>query len=127
MNAKTILSVLAGLTLAALPLTASAHGSMKPSHGGLVTMSGEIMVELVRGPKGVAIYVSEEDEPIAASGLNAKLTVTAGGAKKETPLVAGKGNLLTAPGLKVPAGAKVVVALVDKRDGAKTFATFAVK
>lgn len=127
MNAKSILSVLAGVTLLALPLTANAHGSMKPSHGGIVTMSGEIMVELVRGPKGVDIYVSEEDEPIAAAGLNAKLTVTAGGAKKDTPLVAGKGNKLSAPGLKVPAGAKVVVALIDKRDGAKTFATFAAK
>lgn len=127
MNAKSILSVLTGLMLVALPVSASAHGSMKPSHGGLVTMSGEIMVELVRGPKGVDVYVSEEDEPIAASGLNAKLTVTAAGAKKDTPLVAGKANLLSARGLKIPAGAKVVVALVDKRDGAKTFATFQVK
>ena len=127
MNAKSFLSVLTGLMLVALPAAVHAHGSMKPSHGGIVTMSGEIMVELVRGPKGVDVYVSEEDEPIAASGLNAKLTVTAAGAKKDTPLVAGKGNRLSAPGLKVPAGAKVVVALVDKRDGAKTFATFMVK
>ena len=127
MNTKSFLSALTGLMLVALPVSAQAHGSMKPSHGGVVTMSGEIMVELVRGPKGVDVYVSEEDEPIAASGLNAKLTVTAAGAKKDTPLVAGKGNRLSAPGLKVPAGAKVVVALVDKRGGAKTFATFMVK
>lgn len=127
MNAKSILSALTGLMLVALPVSAGAHGSMKPSHGGIVTMSGEILVELVRGPKGVDVYVSEEDEPIAASGLNAKLTVTAAGAKKDTPLVAGKANLLSARGLKIPAGAKVVVSLVDKRDGAKTFATFQVK
>ena len=127
MNAKSILTTLAGIALVAVPVAVSAHGSMKPSHGGVVTMSGEIMVELVRGPRGVDVYVSEEDEPIAASGLNAKLTVTAAGAKKDAPLVAQAGNKLSAPGLKVPAGAKVVVSLVDKRDGAKTFATFNVK
>lgn len=127
MNAKSILSMLAGLMLVAAPVAAEAHGSMKPSHGGIVTMSGEIMVELVRGPKGVDVYVTEEDEPIAASGLTAKITVTAGGAKKDTPLSPQSDNRLTAAGLKIPAGAKVVVSLVDKRDGAKTFATFTVK
>lgn len=127
MNARSIFAAVAGLSLAALPVCAGAHGSMKPSHGGIVTMSGETMVELVRGPKGVDVYVSEEDEPIAASGLNAKLTITVAGAKKDAPLVAQAGNKLSAAGLKVPAGAKVVVALVDKRDGAKTFATFMVK
>ncbi len=127
MNAKSLLATMTGLMLVALPVSVQAHGSMKPSHGGMVIMSGEILVELVRGAKGVDVYVSEEDEPIAASGLNAKLAVTAAGAKKDTPLVAGQGNKLSAPGLKVPPGAKVVVALVDKRDGTKTFATFTVK
>ncbi|MBB4611954.1 hypothetical protein [Novosphingobium taihuense] len=127
MNAKSIFAAITGLSLVAMPVCASAHGSMKPSHGGIVTMSGETMVELVRGSKGVDVYVSEEDEPIAASGLNAKLTVTAAGEKKDAPLVAQSGNKLSAAGLKVPTGAKVVVALIDKRDGAKTFATFLVK
>ncbi|MBB3861573.1 hypothetical protein GGQ88_002861 [Novosphingobium hassiacum] len=127
MNAKRIIAAMAGFALIALPAAAIAHGSMKPSHGGLVTMTGETVVELVRAPKSVDIYISEEDEPLAASGFTGKLIVTASGAKKETPLVAQKGNKMTAPGLKIPAGAKVVVALTSKAGGAKTLASFMVK
>ena len=36
-------------------VAAHAHGSMKPSHGGVVQMSGEIMVELVTKPRSLAI------------------------------------------------------------------------
>src|SRR5215204_3797397 len=68
---KTSLTFIMAAALAAAP--AFAHGSMRPSHGGQVTMSGETLVELVRGPKGVSIFVSEEDEPIAAAGLTGKL------------------------------------------------------
>lgn len=127
MNAKRIIAAMTGLALVALPVAAFAHGSMKPSHGGMVIMTGETVVELVRAPKGVDVYVTEEDEPLAATGFTGKLIVTAGGAKKETPLVAQKGNKLTAPGLKVPSGAKVVVSLTSKGTGAKTLASFMVK
>jgi len=66
---------LAALALAALPASAFAHGSMKPQHGGLVHMSGETLIELVTGPKGVDVYLSEEDEPVPAAG---SLTPTTG-------------------------------------------------
>ncbi|WP_298283053.1 hypothetical protein [Novosphingobium sp.] len=127
MNAKHIVAALAGLSLAALPVVAGAHGSTKPVHGGIVVMSGETVIEMVRAPKGVEIYLTEEDEPLAASGFDGKLIVTAGGAKQETALVPQAGNKLTAPGLKIPAGAKVVVSLTAKGSGAKTLASFAVK
>lgn len=132
MNMKRIAAAIAGVSLMALPLAASAHGSMKPLHGGLVTMTGETVIELVRAPKSVDIYLTEEylteeDEPLAAAGFTGKLIVTAGGAKKETVLVAKAGNKMTAPGLKVPVGAKVVVALVSKGTGVKTLASFMVK
>lgn len=127
MNVKRIIAALAGVSLAALPVVAGAHGSTKPLHGGIVTMSGETVVELVRAPKGVDIYLTEEDEPLAASGFAGKLIVTAGGAKKETALVPQAHNKLTAPGLKIPAGAKVVVSLTAKGNGAKTLASFTVK
>lgn len=117
---------LAALALAALPATAFAHGSMKPQHGGLVQMSGETMIELVSGPKGVDVYLSEEDEPVAAAGYTAKLTQTAAGKKTEAALKAAGGNKLTAAGFKPARGAKLVVALVDK-GGAKIFATFQAK
>ena len=127
MNTKHLLATFASVSLITLPVAASAHGSMKPSHGGVVTMSGETMVELVRTPKGADFYISEEDQPLTASGYTGTATVTAGGAKKSTPLVAQAGNKMTAPGLKVPAGSKVVVALTSKSNAAKTFATFMVK
>lgn len=127
MNFKHITAALAGISLIALPVAAGAHGSTKPVHGGIVTMSGETVIELVRAPKGVDIYLTEEDEPLAASGFTGKLIVTAGGAKKETALVPQARNKLTAPGLKIPAGAKVVVSLTAKSNGAKTLASFAVK
>lgn len=114
---------IAALALAAIPATAVAHGSMKPQHGGLVQMSGETMIELVSGPKGVDVYLSEEDEPVAAASYTAKLTQTAAGAKTEAVLKPAGGNKLIAAGFKAIKGAKMVVALVDK-GGAKIFATF---
>lgn len=119
-------SGVAALALMAAPTIAHAHGSMKPQHGGLVQMSGETMIELVSGPKGVDVYLSEEDEPLAAAGFTAKLIQTAAGNKTEAVLKAAGGNKLSAPGFKAAKGAKLVVALVDK-SGAKIFATFQTK
>jgi len=127
MSLKHIIAALAGVSLAALPVVAGAHGSTKPLHGGIVIMSGETVIEMVRAPKGVDIYLTEEDEPLAASGFAGKLIVTAGGAKTETALVPQPRNKLTAPGLKIPVGAKVVVSLTAKGSGAKTIASFSVK
>ncbi len=117
---------IAALTLIAAPAMLHAHGSMKPQHGGLVQMTGETMIELVAGPKGVDVYLSEEDEPLAAAGFTAKLTQTAAGAKTEAALKPAGGNKLTAAGFKAAKGAKLVVALTDK-GGAKSFATFQAK
>jgi hypothetical protein len=117
---------LATLALIATPAALYAHGSMKPQHGGLVQMTGETMFELVTGPKGVDVYLSEEDEPVPAAGYTAKLTQTAAGKKTEAPLKAAGGNKLSAPGFKAAKGGKIVVALIDK-SGAKTFATFQTK
>lgn len=117
---------LAAFALIAAPAAVQAHGSMKPQHGGLVQMSGETLVELVAGPKGVDVYLTEEDEPVAAAGYTAKLTQTANGAKTEAALKPAGGNKLSAPGFKTAKGAKLVVALTDK-SGAKLFATFQAK
>ena len=114
-------------TLALTPVAAHAHGSMKPSHGGVVQMSGEIMVELVTKPRSLEIYVTEEDEPIPAAGFDGALIVTAAdGAKSRIALSAAGGNKFTAPG-RPPGGAKVVVSLTEKKGGAKTFVTFRMK
>lgn len=128
MSSKLLASLLAAGLVIGSTAPALAHGSMKPSHGGVVQMSGEIMAELVRTPKGVDIYLTEEDEPIAGAGFDAKLIVTpASGAKTTTALKPVSGNKLTAPGLKLAAGSKAVVSLVNKKDASKTFLTFALK
>lgn len=126
MKIDLLRSGLAALALVAAPAVVHAHGSMKPQHGGMVQMTGETMFELVTGPKGADVYLSEEDEPIPAAGYTAKLIQTAAGKKTEAPLKAAGGNKLSAPGFKAAKGAKIVVSLVDK-NGAKTFATFQTK
>lgn len=116
--------VVAG-ALVAVP--AFAHGSMKPKHGGQVAMTGETQVELVRSPKGVSVFVSEEDEPIAAAGLSGKLIITEGAKKREALLKSGPGNRLDAPGVKIANGAKVTVSLLTKTTQARTNTSFTVK
>ncbi|WP_427969367.1 hypothetical protein [Altererythrobacter sp.] len=104
---------------------AIAHGSMEPSHGGVVQMSGEILVELVKTSKGLDVYITEEDEPLNPADFDAQLIVTPpSGQKSTTALKPAGGNRLTAAGLRPGGGTKVVVVLVNKSNSAKTFATF---
>jgi hypothetical protein len=119
-------SGLAAMALIAAPAVLHAHGSMKPQHGGMVEMTGETMFELVTGPNGVDVYLSEEDEPIPAAGYTAKLIQTVAGQKSEALLSADGGNKLSAPGFQAAKGARIVVSLTDN-SGAKTFATFQTK
>jgi len=124
MKTGLIRTALASLLLtAALP--AYAHGSMEPRHGGAVQMTGEIMFELVTAANGLSVYLTEEDEPLAASRFTASVIVTApGGAKTTHPLVAQQGNLFLARGIRPARGSRVVVSIVDKANSAKTFASF---
>jgi len=115
--------------LAALLLTAAlpvyAHGSMEPRHGGAVQMTGEIVFELVPTARGLSVYLTEEDEPLAASKFTASVIVTApSGAKTTHALVAQNGNLFLAPGVRPARGSRVVVRIIDKATDAKSFATF---
>ncbi|MCJ2180989.1 hypothetical protein [Novosphingobium album (ex Hu et al. 2023)] len=110
-----------------LASTAHAHGLTKPQHGGVVQMNGETLFELVRTPNGVSLYVIDEDEPVAASGMTAKLSVSAQGKRTDIPMTAGKGNQFFAPGVKIAPGSNVSVQVVDKATGARYGATFNIK
>lgn len=90
-------------------------------------MSGEMLFELVHGPRGVDLYIIDDEQPIQASRYAAKLLITTGSKKSEAALKAAAGNRFTAPGLKLPAGAKVGVTLINSASSARTFATFMVK
>lgn len=83
---------LAAFVLIALPAAVQAHGSMKPKHGGLVQMSGETMIELAATPKGVDVYLSEEDKPTPTAGFTAKLAQTVAGKRTEAALKPAGGN-----------------------------------
>ena len=129
-NLSKLGRLLCAAAMAAAPLMAGpvlAHGSTQPKHGGQVVMSGETLVEIVRAPSGVAVYVTDEDEPLAASGYNGKLIVAEGAKKREAMLKSAAGNRFDAPGLKIANGAKVTVSLVNKASSARTMASFTVK
>lgn len=121
---------LLALTTAALALAPSpalAHGSMLPSHGGVVQMSGEIMVELVTRPRALEIYVTEEDEPIPAASFDGMLIVTApGGAKTRIALRPAAGNKFVSDS-RPGSGSKVVVSLIAKASGARAFTSYTMK
>lgn len=74
---------------------------MRPQHGGMVQMSSETLIELVSGPKGVDVHLTEEDEPVQAAGYAAKLTQTLAGKKAEAALKPAGGNRLSAAGFKL--------------------------
>lgn len=113
-----------GVALSLAATSLSAHGSDKPRHGGVTQVSGEMVIELVRRADSVDVYVVEEDQPVAAAGLDGRITVAAAGAKQAVALTSADGNRLTAAGLALPDGAKVVVALTVKATGARAFGTF---
>ncbi|TVV74586.1 hypothetical protein [Sphingomonas solaris] len=116
------LAFLAAATLVQAP--ALAHGNMKPQHGGMVQMSGETLFELVVKPAGVQLFVSDDDEPVNAAGMTAKLGITAAGKTSEVMLKPAAGNQFTGAGVKIPAGAKVAVMVVNTATKARMGTTF---
>ncbi|MEP7221764.1 MAG: hypothetical protein ABI673_03740 [Novosphingobium sp.] len=110
--------------LVSLPSAALAHGSTQPHHGGtLVMVDGEVQVEAVRVPEGLDIYVSEEDQPHEATGLEGSVVVKDLPASRValTPMDA---NRLRAAGMTPAAGQTIIVTITDKATGVRSFATF---
>jgi hypothetical protein len=125
---KILLPALSGLAALAFALAASAHGSMKPEHGGLVQMTGETLFELVSAPAGVALYVKEDEEDVSSAGATATLTVTPASGKASTvALTPAGGNKFEAKGLKLKPGSKVGVMVVDKATKARSSTTYTLK
>jgi hypothetical protein len=125
---KKSFGILAGFALlCTLPSGVLAHGITKPQHGGVVQMNGETLFELVRSPAGVSLYVIDEDEPVAASSMTARLSVSAGGKRKDVAMVTAKGNQFFAKGLTLPRGASVGVLVINKASMARYGTTFTIK
>lgn len=124
---KHSLAIISGLLLACtFPAAAWSHGSTEPQHGGVVQMNGESVFELVQAPDGVALYLREEDEPVAANGSTARLRVTIGGEQQDFAMVPGDGNQFFAPGLTLPSGARVGVLVINQTTQARVGTTFVI-
>ena len=125
---KNYLITATTVAMLALATPAMSHGSVEPMHGGAVQEAGETVVELVKTSKGIDVYFNDGHAELPATSFDASLIVTpASGDKFKAALKPASGNRLTAAGVKAPAGTKVVVSVVDKVTGAKSFATFRYK
>jgi len=103
----------AAAILAALSLSTPvwAHGPAKAQHGGVVQTASELTFELVRDEAGVSLYVDDHGTKKSTQGASGQLTVLSAGQKSLVILVPAGENQLTAKGLKLPKGAKVVAAV----------------
>ncbi len=117
---KTTKRLLAALLLAAAGLISAtpalAHGDGKPKHGGVVQSASDLNFELVADDSGATLYLEDHDQPLPSTGFSGKLTVLQAGVKTEAALQPGGANKLSAPGLKLAAGAKAVAVVVTPQN-----------
>lgn len=123
---KRLETLLFCLSALGLPGMALAHGTTTPQHGGVVQMNGETLFELVKNPAGVSLYVLDDDEPVNAAAMTAKLDVTEDGRRTDVTMVPATGNRFEAKRLKLAKGAIVGVLLIDNASKARNGTTFVV-
>jgi hypothetical protein len=123
--AAAAVALAAAAVLALVPGPSHAHAEHgKPQHGGVVAEAGTFQGELVAGPKGATLYITDHGAPVPTAGASAKLVVLSGAQKAERELVpAGDNRLAVAGGEPLAKGAKAVatVKLKDGRSGALRF------
>lgn len=117
---KHLLSTLSLATLvAATPVHAhEAHG--KPQHGGVFGEAAHYQTELVASPDRLTLYITEHGAPLPTAGGSAKLTLLAGGEKREIPLPPAGDNRFEATGAFKVKGAKAVATVNVPGKPAKT-------
>ena len=117
---------------AAVALAAAAQAPLARAHadhgraqyGGTVAEAGSFQGELVAGPKGPVLHITDHGQPVPTAGASAKLVVLQGARRTELELVpAGDNRLAPAVPAALAAGAKAVatVKLKDGRSGALRF------
>jgi hypothetical protein len=119
---QILAQVLIALNL--ISVSAWAHGSSKPEHGGVVEMDGETLFELVVQDQHVELYVVYDDEEIDSSGYTASLIVKSDGDKRKTELIPAGENKFEAKDVSIPEGAKVTVFIKNQTSLATSSAKF---
>lgn len=123
---KTLALLLCLAVVPGLPAASFAHGLTKPQHGGIVKMSGETLFELVTEKDDVSLYVVDEDEPVDAAAMEARISVLVDGKKTEAAMIPAGANRFVAKGLNIPKGANVGVMVINKVTKARLGATFVI-
>lgn len=114
------------LSAAALSMEATAHGTAKPQHGGIVAAASDVSFELTTAGDSATLYLIDHDDPMDTSKMSGRLTVLLGSEKSEADLKPAGGNKLTAAPLKLGPGAKLV-AVVNGVTGKPVTVRFALK
>lgn len=126
---RRVLSV-AAVTIAmigfVLPAAVSAHGELKPLHGGVVSKVNEIHFEQVAKGDAVMIYVYDHGKAVATKGASGKLVVLNGAEKTELALTPSGENILQGQGAKFASGTRSV-ATIQLAGGKPTSVRFAIK
>ncbi len=95
---KTLFTIICTVTISLFSITATAHGDLKPKHGGIVKTVNDIQYEIVAKPDQITIYVFDHGEKMSLKDASGKLTLLVGKDKTEVPLIAGDDHVLIARG-----------------------------
>ena len=120
-------ALIVGAALLTFSMTAHAHGSVKPKYGGVTQLVGEMLFELVVSPDGVALYLEDDGNAVPSADMTAKLVLTTDKGKTDVALTPAAGNKFEGKGVKIAAGSKVIVMIVNKVTQARTGANITLK
>lgn len=111
------------MLMALVSCLAYAHGDGKPRYGGIMQTVDDLSFELVVKGDIADIYLGDHGEKVPSAGKTGKLTILSGGNKSEATLEAAGGDRLTAKGVKIVKGDKVIALITypDKRTNSIRF------
>lgn len=111
------------MLMALVSCLAYAHGDGKPRYGGIMQTVDDLSFELVVKGDIADVYLGDHGEKVPSAGKTGKLTILSGGNKSEAKLEAAGGDRLTAKGVKIVKGDKVIALITypDKRTNSIRF------
>lgn len=99
-------------TLAFWAGVAGAHGDWPAKHGGVMSVGGEITMEMVRDEGRTIVYVEDHGEPVMVAGTKARLEVQRpDGSRAVLPLGPLEANSFHTEPVDFDAGTRIVVTI----------------